>query len=182
MSDEREKIEEASSGGWRSQPLWLKIVFLASVTAIVTGVVRCSFETTEPSQGITSVGVVRFTADLPDDAVGAPADSVARFATTTFARALRSASTAEVEIIALGDAHVDAIVALHVGHARGQLSVVGEATDATSGEVLSSIDGSGPARMIHGMMSVAADKVAHDLGIAKDEGRPSDRPEAPEAQ
>jgi hypothetical protein len=35
-------------GGFRSQPLWLRVVLIASLAALAAGVVRCSFETTAP--------------------------------------------------------------------------------------------------------------------------------------
>ncbi|MFH1502812.1 MAG: hypothetical protein ABIG03_07165 [Candidatus Eisenbacteria bacterium] len=60
MSDERPRpetgdIEErptdeaaggSDAGGWRSQPMALRVLFLASLLAIVAGVVRCAFEVT----------------------------------------------------------------------------------------------------------------------------------------
>jgi hypothetical protein len=35
-------------GGFRSQPLWLRVLLIVSVLALAAGVVRCSFETTAP--------------------------------------------------------------------------------------------------------------------------------------
>jgi hypothetical protein len=37
-------------GGFRSQPLWLRVVLLLSLAALATGIVRCSFETTAPAE------------------------------------------------------------------------------------------------------------------------------------
>jgi hypothetical protein len=35
-------------GGFRSQPLWLRVLLIVSLAALAAGVVRCSFETTAP--------------------------------------------------------------------------------------------------------------------------------------
>jgi hypothetical protein len=35
-------------GGFRSQPLWLRVLLIASLLALVSGVVLCSFEVTAP--------------------------------------------------------------------------------------------------------------------------------------
>jgi len=35
-------------GGFRSQPLWLRVLLIVSVAALAAGVVMCSFEATAP--------------------------------------------------------------------------------------------------------------------------------------
>lgn len=38
--------------GFRSQPLWLRVLLLVSLAALAAGIVRCSFETTAPPASV----------------------------------------------------------------------------------------------------------------------------------
>ncbi len=68
----------APAGGWRSQPLALRILLLASITAVVAGVVKCSVEVTPAAPNVGSVATAPAVVDVPDEVPPAPADSIAR--------------------------------------------------------------------------------------------------------
>jgi len=43
-------------GGFRSQPLWLKVVLIVSLLALTSGIVLCSFEATAPPAPVCAEG------------------------------------------------------------------------------------------------------------------------------
>lgn len=45
------------AGGFRSQPLWLKLLLILSLAALAIGIVRCSFEVTAPPPAVRAEGV-----------------------------------------------------------------------------------------------------------------------------
>jgi hypothetical protein len=174
--------------GWRSQPLALKILLSASLALMAVGIVRCSFETTAPPPEIARIGVAPVAAEIAEDVLEAPADSVASRVRRMFVRALEGASTAEVVAVPgattdaaaapreAGDADsggavsgdVDALVSFGVRYVRGELAVDGDIRDAATGRVLHTIKVSGPPKMLSAMLDIAARKASLDLGIAEE--------------
>lgn len=51
------KAPAEAPGGWRGQPLALKILLIASLAAITIGVVRCSVRVTAPDETAQEPGV-----------------------------------------------------------------------------------------------------------------------------
>jgi hypothetical protein len=43
-------------GGFRSQPLWLRVVLVVSLLALASGIVLCSFEATAPPVSVRAEG------------------------------------------------------------------------------------------------------------------------------
>ncbi|MBC8451003.1 hypothetical protein H8D73_02185 [bacterium] len=94
-----EKTE--ARGGWASQSIWLKAVLVLSLALIVVGVVRCSFESTEPvAQAVDRVAVMPVAVDVPEGFFPAPPDSVAIATARWFARSFAKESGVSVEVVA----------------------------------------------------------------------------------
>jgi hypothetical protein len=174
MPDANEKeIEKVPSEGarrggrgFRSQPLALKILLLASLAAVVTGVVRCSLELTQPPVPIRTIAIAPVTVQVPSDLFSAPSDSVARVAARQFARALASETGLDVKVVPPGgEAAGDAVVHLTIGSVRGQAGVACEVTGGEPDRVLTRFALEGPHEMLYATLAIAARRAAGELGL-----------------
>ena len=96
--EENEKRERR--GGFSSQPLWLRLVLILSVSAMVIGIVRCSIESTAPvASAVTSVAVMPVRVDAPDGFFTQPGDSVAVVAAKWFMRSFARESGIQVDMV-----------------------------------------------------------------------------------
>jgi hypothetical protein len=157
-------VRPRRGGGFRSQPLALKILLLASLAAMVTGVVRCSIELTPPLAPVRTIAVAPVVMDVPSGLFAAPADSVARVAGRQFARALGKETGLAVAVAGRGPTEADAVAQLTITSARGQVSLAGEVTSATTRRVLARFDLGGPPDMLYATLALAARRAAEQLG------------------
>jgi hypothetical protein len=154
----------ASTGGWRSQSPFLKVLLFISLVCIAFGVYRCSAELV-PSDAPRTIRVERATISVPDSLLAVPADSVAALATRLFARGLREAHDATVTTE--DDPEVWAIVRLHLGESPGGgVELAATATSALSGRRLAFSNVIDTADRLREMAVTAAGDMSSDLGAA----------------
>jgi len=145
-----------SDGGFRSQPLPLKILLFASLAAVTVGVVRCSFEATTPVEGDLSViGVAPVSTRLGVDVLGAPGDTVAARVARRFASGLASETGSEVVRVDDERAAADAIVFLRLRADGGDVVLEGEITERPSGRLLGAIGVRGDPALIDELAGLA---------------------------
>lgn len=154
--------------GFRSQPLALKILLFASLAAVVTGVVRCSFELTQPPVTIRTIAIAPVTVDAPGDLFSSPPDSVARVAARQFARALSAETGLDVTVVPPGgEAQGDAVVRLTIGSVRGEAGVACEVMGGTPERVITRFALTGPHEMLYATLAIAARRAADELGLTR---------------
>jgi hypothetical protein len=165
-----------SAGGFRSQPLALKILLIASLAAIAVGVVRCSTELTAVDASISSIGVERALVDLDERTTWAPADSIAARTARLFAEALRQAARVEVRLATPRSRGFDVIARLRVSDAETGIRVAVGIVHAGSGRALFEAEGDGKPEMLEGLLNGLALKAASGLGVARQKGVDDQRP------
>ena len=84
-----------AEGGWKSQPLALKLLLPVSLVLVALGVWRCTMELT-PVEDPGTIRVESATVEVPDSLSAMPADSLSALTTRMFTRSLASASQALV--------------------------------------------------------------------------------------
>ncbi len=161
------RSDTRSARGFRSQPRALRILLIASLTALVIGVVRCSIELTTVSSPISSIRVGRALVDLDEATAWAPADSVAARAARLLADALREAGSVDVRIAPPGATGFDAIARLRVSGSDGRIRVAVGIVDASSGRALIETGGEGVPDMLGELLDAAAVRIAGELGISE---------------
>lgn len=154
--------------GLRPQPRALKILLVASLTALAIGVVRCSIELSTVDSPISRIGVERALVDLDESTAWAPADSVSARAARLFAEALREASSVDVRLAPPGAGGFDAIARLRISDAGEAIRVAVGVVDASSGRALFETGGEGTREMLRGLLHGAAVRTATALGIAEE--------------
>ncbi len=156
--------DERIQGGWRSQPVWLKVMLPLSLVFIALGVYRCSMELTPPD-GPRIVRVERATVDVPETFVAIPPDSVAALATRFVARGLRDASDARVVVGPEPSAW--AAVKLHVRLAGdGSMALTGTASSTVGGRRMAVAEVTGTPDRLREMADEAARDLATQIGVA----------------
>jgi hypothetical protein len=161
--------ESRPKGGWRAQPLALRVLLVASLVFIATGVYRCSGELV-PSQGSSGIRVERATVALPDSLLATPPDSMASIATRMFARALRETYAGDVTMA--DDVSEWAVARLHLRSAPdGRIELIGSATSAVSGRRLSAVRVQDTPDRLREMAAQAARAMAGQLAAADASGR-----------
>jgi hypothetical protein len=144
----------------------MKILLFVSLAAVVTGVVRCSLELTQPPVIIRTIAIAPVTVDVPGDLFSAPSDSVARVAARQFARALTAETGLDVKVVPPGgEAEGDAVVRLTIGSVRGQAGVACEVTGGEPDRVLARFALTGPHEMLYATLAIAARRAADELGL-----------------
>jgi hypothetical protein len=149
---------EYSAGGFREQPLVLKLLLLLSVVAITVGVVRCSFELSASPPPVATVGV----AVAPSTAVP---DSVARAMATRFASALEDAEDVGAAVVEPGARGFDAMAVMRAKLEEGMLSVSVELSDTRARRYLGTAEAVGPTDMSGDIAALAAERAAPLLGL-----------------
>jgi hypothetical protein len=86
-----------ATGGWKTQPLPLKLLLPVSVVLVVLGVLRCSSELT-PVDAPGTIKVERAAVEIPDSLSALPPDSLSLLTARLFARGLRDVSDATVTL------------------------------------------------------------------------------------
>jgi len=145
-----------SDGGFRSQPLALKILLLASLTAVMIGVVRCSMEATTPLEAdVSVVGVAPVVARVGPDLFGAPADTVEARVTRRFVAGLARSSGLEVVMVGDERAATDAVIFLRLRAEGKGLRLEGEITERPTGRLLGPIDVRGDPTLLDELVGLA---------------------------
>jgi hypothetical protein len=156
--------------GFRSQPLALRILLIASLTALVVGVVRCSIELTSVRPRVESVGVQRALIDLEEGAAWAPVDTLAAWVARALADGLRRAGARDVRLASPGTSGFDAIARIRVSGSADEITVAVGIVDGSSGRALLEIGGEGAPAMLEAILNGAAVRVVHELGIPAADG------------
>jgi hypothetical protein len=156
--------------GFRSQPTHLKILLVASLSALAVGVVRCSIEMTTVTPPVSRIGVERALVDLNEGTAWGPADSVSVRAARVFAEALREAGRVDVRLAPPGASGFDAIARLRISEVDGGIRVAVGIVDGSSGRALMETGGEGAPEMLPGLLNAAAVRVASELGVGEDGG------------
>jgi len=144
------------AGGFRSQPLPLKILLFASLAAVTIGVVRCSFEATTPLEAdVLVVGVAPVTARIRPGLLDAPADTVAARIGRRFASHLARSSGLDVVRVDDERTAADAVVFLRLREHGGDLGLEGEITVRPGGRLLGGIGVRGDPALLDELVELA---------------------------
>jgi len=152
------------AGGFRSQPLPLKVLLFASLAAVTIGVVRCSFEATTPLEAnVSVVGVAPVTARISPGLLDAPVDTVAARIGSRFASDL--ARSAGLDVVGVGDERtaVDAVVFLRLREYGDDLGLEGEITERPGGRLLGAISVRGDPALLDELVELAVEQARSRL-------------------
>ena len=148
-SDER----RGPRGGFREQPVALKVLLALSLIAVAAGVVRCSFELTTPPAPVETVGVVLSRSSaLPD--------SLQTMLAARFAERLEELEEMDVSVVEEGETGFDALAVVRPTVEDGVLTVQVEVSDARSRRYLGAAQSTGPPRMAADIARLAAERAA----------------------
>ncbi len=193
MSVKSSQTGERSAGaggrraGFSSQPLWLRILFLLSVTLVVIGIVRCSIESTAPVAGaVTRVAVMPVNVDAPEGFFTQPADSVAVIAGTWFMRSFARESGIDVDLVASRE-EVPSVLAEGSGYdglayftltrvfdeerEEHRLSIHGEMIHFVTKRPMTTVDYDVPPSFLYRRMTEAGEEMARRMGYDPPEVR-----------
>ncbi len=171
MSDttQPEQPDAGNRGGWRSQPLALRILLIVSLAAVVVGVVKCSMEVVPLPAPIASLGILPVAVDAPAELLPVPADSMSVMAARQFARILEGDTELDIHMIEDESADVEGIAILSLEWTRGSFVVSGEIRSRETGAVLAEVYAEGPAERLYAVVSVAAGRTGRALGLIEQE-------------
>jgi hypothetical protein len=173
----------APRGGFASQPLWLRILLIASVCLVAAGIVRCSIESTAPVAGaVSSVAVMPVLVDAPEGFFTQPGDSVAVMAAKWFTRSFVREAGIRVDIIppsgvvnALSDgAGYDGLAYFRLervhDEAEGEyrLHIHGEMIHSVTKRAMATVDYEAPAAFLYRRMTEAGVEMALKMGYQPD--------------
>jgi hypothetical protein len=161
-----DRREAPGPRGFRSQPLGLRILLVASLSALGIGVVRCAIELTAVRPPVTTVGVERALVEVDGAIGGAPPDSLAGRAARLCAEALREAGTADVRLASPRTTGFDVVARLRISGSNEMIRVAVGIVDGSSGRALMETGGEGGPGMLGGLLNAAAVRAARELGIA----------------
>lgn len=151
-----------ATGGFRQQPLALRLLLIVSIAAVTVGVVRCSFELTKPLPDIGSVAVLVAPGSPVADAVH---DSVA----ARYADALSGKGGVETAVVTEAESGADALAVLRPTTDDGMLTVAVELSDSRSRRYLGAAEAVGPEAMAGDVAALAAERSVPVLGLEEDD-------------
>jgi hypothetical protein len=156
--------EEPLQSGWRSQPLALKLLLIASLVALTVGVVRCSYEVTPPVTPVLErIMVARASVRIRPGLLAAPADTVAAQAARRVSAALGVPILSEsIPHDEVGE-YADALIFVVIGGGDEVVEVAAEVKDVVSSAVLAEARATGPPAAVYDVLDLAILELAVEL-------------------